>query len=267
MRSTTKGFSLILIVTLAVLSLIMIESAFAQSIPKPSVPQFSLKVVDYSYDVPTTYSTDPYTGKQITIPGYHVDDIRVEGKIKNQLFTPYTIPNLNPTGSYNANLEIDFYYNISYKGHFGSEWRKLFGTEDVDYLKQNYSSEFTIFNVSRYNAVEFQDGDVVDFKVEAVIGYETWGSAGSWPYRILNGEFSGWSDTLKVTINKVTTSSDTYATTIDSSPYPTLTTPTPTSPIAPSPTVPEFASLTLLPLLLFVPLLVALFVRKRRILG
>jgi hypothetical protein len=133
-------------------------------------------------------------------------------------------------------------------------------------FKTNYSSEFTIFNVSRYNAVEFQDGAVVDFQVEAVIGYETWGFAASWPYRILNGEFSGWSDSLKVTIDKDTTSSDTYATTIDSSPYPTLTTPTPTLPIAPSPTVPELAPLTLLPLLLFVPFLVVLLVRKRRLL-
>ena len=110
-------------------------------------------------------TTDSYTGKQVTNPGYHVDDIRVEGKIKNQHFTPYMIPNPNSTNSYNANLNIDFYYNIRYKGHFGkeSEWMKLYGTRDVDFLKQNYGSEYTNFTASRYNARMFQDGAVSRF--------------------------------------------------------------------------------------------------------
>ena len=218
-------------------------STGVSGIPKPSVPQFSIQVVDHSYDVPTTYSTDPYTGKQITNPGYHVDDIRVEGKIKNQHFIPYTIPNPNSTSSYDTDLKIDFYYDIRYKGHFGGEWMQLYGSEDVDFLKQNYGSEYTNFTASRYNAVEFQDGAQVDFQVRAVIGFETWGFVVTWPYRILNGEDSGWSNTLTVTISKNTTSSNTYATTIDSSPYPTLTspqtfpTPTPTSAptLSPSP--------------------------------
>ncbi len=209
-------------------------------IPKPSVPQFSIQVVDYSYDVPTTYSTDPYTGKQITHPGYHVDDIRVEGKIRNQHFTPYTIPNPNST----SNLNIDFYYSIRYKGHFGdeSEWMPLVGTRYVEFLKQKYGSEYTNFTVGGYDARMFQEGAVIDFQVKAVIGFETWGFVGTWPYRILNGEDSGWSNTLTVTISKSTTSSNTYASTIDSSPYPTLISPqtlpnpTPTSPPATTPT-------------------------------
>jgi hypothetical protein len=220
-------------------------STGVSSIPKPSVPQFSIQAVDHSYDVPTTYSTDPYTGKQITNPGYHVDDIRVEGKIKNQHFTPYTIPNPNSTSSYDADLKIDFYYDIRYKGHFGGEWMKLYGSEDVDFLKQNYGSEYTNFTASKYNVVEFQDGAQVDFQIRAVIGFETWGFVVTWPYRILNGEDSGWSNTLTVTISKNATSSNTYATTIDSSPYPTLTSPQtfPTSPspaATPTPTPPNF---------------------------
>ena len=126
MDRTSKGFSLLLVVILAVSSL-MILPVSAQSMLKPSIPQFSIQVVDYSYDVPTKYSTDSYTGKQITIPGYHVDDIRVEGKIKNQHFTAYTTPNPNSTNRYDTNLNIDFYYNIRYKGHFGNEgeWMQL----------------------------------------------------------------------------------------------------------------------------------------------
>jgi hypothetical protein len=261
----------ILILIALMIATVTIEPADAQAIPDPSIPQFSIQVVDYSYDVPTTYSTDSYTGKQITIPGYHVEDIRIEGKIKNQPFTPNTIPNPSPTSSYNANLKIDFYYNISYKGHFGSDWRKLFGSEDVDYLMQNYGSEYTFFNASRYNAIEFRDGDVVDFQVKAIIGYETWGFVSSWPYRILNGKDSGWSSTLTVTISKDAASSNTFATSIDNSPYPALSftqqliTPTPTSIISgtsPTPSVPELSWIIILPLLLLISI-VPVALRKR----
>ena len=238
MGNVSKSFSLLLIVSIVVLSLLILQLASAQSTPKPSVPKFSIQVIDRSYDVLTKYTTDPYTGKEVTIPGYHVNDIIVEGKIKNQHFTPYTIPNPESSSSYDTNRNIDFYYNISYRGHFGGEWRQLYGSEDVDFLKQNYTAEYTNFTASRYNALEFQDGSQVDFRVKAIIGFETWGFVATWPYRILNGEDSGWSNPLTVTISKDTNSSNIYATTIDSSPYPTLaspqTLPTPTSTSTPT---------------------------------
>ncbi len=257
-----------LIFMLSFLTSSVIMTASAQSIPHPAVPQFSIRMVDYSYDTPTTYTTDPYSGKQVANPGYHVDDIRVEVKIKNQPFTPYTIPNPNATGNYDSDLGIEFYYNISFRGHFGTEWRQLDGTEDVDYPKQNYGSEYTSFNLSRNNAVEFRDGDQVDVRVKAIIGYETWGFVGTWPYRILNGEDSGWSQTLTITISKDPSSDNTYASTIDGSLYPTLTTPqtTPTSTTspAPTPTVPEFPVLAILPLLVLMPLVITGYMRRKR---
>ena len=272
--SKTLALFLTLIIALSCLTLLTISPANAQTTPKPSIPQFSIQVVDYSYDVPTKYSTDSYTGKQTTIPGYHVDDIRVEGKIKNQHFTPYTIPNPNSTSNYDANLNIDFYYNIRYKGHFGSEseWMKLAGTRDVDFLIQNYGSEYTNFTVAGYDARMFQEGAVIDFQVNAYIGFETWGFVGTFPYRILNGEESGWSNTQTLTISKDATSSNTYATNIDSSPYPiiespqTLTTPTPTSTQnpTPTPTVPELSWLAILPLLIATPLIALILLKKKR---
>ncbi len=261
-----KSLTSILILVMVASSIIMAQNASAQTMPKPSVPQFSIQVVDHSYDVPTTYSTDSYTGKQITIPGYHVDDIRVEGKIKNQHFTPYTIPNPNST---NSNLDIEFYYNISYKGHFGTEWRQLDGSEDVDFLKQSYSSEFTDFNISRNDGIDLQDGSQIDVRIKAVIGFETWGFVAAWPYRILNGEDSGWSSTLTITVSKNATSDNMYASTIDSLPYPTLTspqslsTPTPTSSVSPTPTVPEFSILAVFALFAIIPVIIVMFVRKK----
>jgi hypothetical protein len=213
----------------------MVETASAES--TPSVPQFSIQVVDYSYDVPTTYYTDSFNGKQITIPGYHVNDIRIEGKIKNQHFTPYTIPNPNSTSNRDKYLNIDFYYSIRYKGHFGDDWRQLYGTRDVAFLMQNYDSEYTNFTATRGNAIEFREGDVVDFQVKAVIGYETWGFVATFPYRILNGEASGWSDTQTITIGESQTS---------------------------TPSVPELPFAAVLSLLVITPVIAVVLLRKKR---
>jgi len=45
--------------TVAVLFAKVQASTEANGITKPSVPEFTLVLVDSSYDVPTTYSTDP----------------------------------------------------------------------------------------------------------------------------------------------------------------------------------------------------------------
>ena len=66
-----------------------VEPTEPASIPKPSVPEFTVKAVSHPYDVPTTYSTDPYTGETITHEGYHVENKSIEVWIKNQPFTPY----------------------------------------------------------------------------------------------------------------------------------------------------------------------------------
>jgi hypothetical protein len=265
MVKINSSICLLLVATLILVSGFSVQPTFAQSIPEPAVPQFSIQVVDYSYDTPTTYTTDPYSGQQIAHYGYHVDDIRVEGKIKNQPFSPYTISNPDKTSTSDTLRNIEFYYNISFRGHFGGEWRKLYGTEDDDYIKQNYGHEYTNFNISRYNAIEFREGDKVDVRIQAIIGYETWGYTLSWPYRILNGESSDWSNILTLTISTNSTASDNFATTINGWSYPTLRTPEtlPTVTPSPSPTVPELPWLALLPLCLIV-LPVALVLKHRR---
>ena len=87
----------ILLVTLLTLSgLIMVEFVSAQAIPKPSVPEFTLKYVDNSYDVPPTYGTDAYTGRTIIIQaGYYVQNISIEFIIKNSPFTTFKDTNGN----------------------------------------------------------------------------------------------------------------------------------------------------------------------------
>jgi hypothetical protein len=50
---------------LALSSLVTVETAFAQSISPPSIPDFTVEFIDSSYDVSATYSVDEYTGRTL----------------------------------------------------------------------------------------------------------------------------------------------------------------------------------------------------------
>ncbi len=87
-----KAFSICLIALMVsgVLSACVVNAESA--IPKPSVPEFTAKYADASYDEPSTSTsaTDAYTGKEVltTQPEYHVQIKYIEVTIKNQPFTP-----------------------------------------------------------------------------------------------------------------------------------------------------------------------------------
>jgi hypothetical protein len=256
MGSISKGFSLLLVIVLAVSSLIMVESAFAQSIPKPSVPEFTLKLIDHSYDVPakTTSTTDPYTGKTITTitPGYRVEKKSIEITVTNQPFTPYT-----DAEGHTINLS----YDVRYKGHFSeSGWIQPYyqpirnGEYGFTAQHPQSNSGYTIISVPS----EFRVGDVVDFQVQKLEGYYT-----SWEPMLaivmgtsqFTGQYSEWSNTQTLTIGEATNSNK---------PSPTSTiNPTPTQQPSVSPTIPEFSLIAILPLL-FSILFIAVILRHRK---
>ncbi len=105
MGCISKGFSLLLVVILTASSLIIVESANAQSIPKPSVPEFTVKFVNASYSVTTT---NPYTGANET---KQIINNSILIKINNQFFD-------------NSNNQI--YYNIRTKPHFAENWTEIY---------------------------------------------------------------------------------------------------------------------------------------------
>ncbi len=155
------------------------------SIPKPAIPEFTVALIDTSYDVPTTYSTDGYTGDTIIHEGYHVERRTMEVKIKNQQFTPFTDSNGH---------NITFYYNIRVKGHYtewGSENDGLYNfgemptRSDSEYTVISYNSEGTYrFRTTRSGNLEVSPDGEVDFQVKALIGY---------PYEAVTGPgFHGW---------------------------------------------------------------------------
>lgn len=150
---------------------IVVQVTNAQPISKPTVPQFTLKYVDYSYDVPPTYGTNPYNGKtEITVHGQHVDKKTLEVWIKNQVFTPYTD---------SSGHKIILGYGINWKGHFVNTW--TFNPAPENYILAS-NSEYTVISFGfdgdsrsdypiHWLSGLITTGDQLDFQVQAFIGY------------------------------------------------------------------------------------------------
>jgi len=165
-----KSFSLVLIAVVfsgLIFSVNVVVHA-ESSIPKPSVPQFTIETVDSSYDVPpiTSSSTNPYTGEvtTTTTPGYLAENITTILKIVNQPFTPYQIQQNDDS------FTINLFYNIQIKGHYVKDWtnyRYNNGSSDRN-LSQDYNSQFTIVKIDEYLPGEGK----VDFRVQALEGYQ-----------------------------------------------------------------------------------------------
>ena len=165
----------------------MVKPACAQSIPTPSVPEFSLKLIPSLYKVT---NTNPYTGVNNT---QQIDNNTIDVVINNQPFAPYS--------------NIQLYYNVQVKGHFenNEQW-----TQVTNFPTQS-NSEYTILSVPANN---YPAGSELDFRVEASIGYFT-----TVPYyppgdteipygttQVFNGTESGWSNTQTLTIPASSTS-------------------------------------------------------------
>ena len=243
----------------------MVGSVFAQSIPKPSVPEFTLEFVDNSYDVPPTYEIDPYTEENITYPGYHVKRITLEMKIRNQPFVPY----------YDADSgwDISFYYNIRIKGFYFEDWIGLFHVASDGYPHQS-DSEYTVISlgtlgetglslVTDARMIDVPSGGQVDFQVEAMIGYlhrvynpNATSQLAMFPWQF-TGEKSGWSETQILAIPESPTPSPEPTFT----PEPTIT-PTPTEEPQPEQDMTAGAILAVTSIVVFLGLLVYLIKRK-----
>jgi len=194
-----KRFTFVLVLILVSSNLIVVKPA-QSAITKPSVPEFTLKFVGNSYDVPPTYGVDPYTGKNITIQeGHHVENKSIEVAIKNQPFTSYRNEN---------NSLVGLFYSIRVKGHF-EDWHGEPSSENYIYRSD---SDYTVVAYS-HRLEGISAGGQVDFQVQALIGYYTHINDTIVPgvprfdptdpphHYVFTGEASGWSDTQTVTVN------------------------------------------------------------------
>jgi hypothetical protein len=272
----TLALLLSLIVTMSCFSLFVVNPANAQSIPKPSVPEFTLQYVDHSYDVPPTYGIDSYTGHNIMVQdGYHIQNKSIDVILSNPHFTPFENGKVN-------NLAI--WYDVRWKGHFGTYWQDTnrstyllasncgFVQNENDLQLVSPDAPFTIlpigFNNNNGTAYtsnndlahysffmnDFSLDGKVDFQVQAFIGYYTTQQSAPDPMfgrtntiYFFHGESSGWSNTQTISIpdGKVTTSELTNST------------------VTSTPTAPELSWLAIVPLLLSI-FVVAVVVRHRK---
>jgi hypothetical protein len=206
MAGLGKYLTLFLVVIFAVSSMLIVLPTNAQSIPKPSVPDFTIQIVASPYDVPTTTTIDPYSGKEIVHQGYHVENNTIQVKIKNQAFNPFVITENGNSWTINLN------YNIRIRGHFAQQsqdWIELYRASD-GYPHQWSDSDYTILSypigVNSHTfmgtiMIDLKAGDKVDFQVEAMSGYTTREvtsiPGAGWTF---NGVTSGWSNTQTITI-------------------------------------------------------------------
>jgi hypothetical protein len=163
MGKIRKGFSSLLFAILVTSSLILVESTSAQSIRKPSVPEFNLVVAQQDGN---------YSEIIITI--------------KNQPFIPYKDPN---NGS-----KIELYYNVQSKEHFSGNWNTISYLDGIGWLTQT-NSDYTI---QRYWLNSTPANRQVDFRVQAMMGnfrYVLTGQEPSGYSPVFTGETSDWSDT------------------------------------------------------------------------
>jgi len=167
MNSASKTLTLTLIVLLLTsLLAIALASVDVQAVTKPSVPQFTVKLIDNSYNIPpsTTTTTNPYTGEKTTIdkPGYCAKNMTLEIAVKNQPWSPSV-----------NDKEYKLYYKVQYKGHFADEekWRNYgrdFGL--TEHIAQS-SGQYTVISGYMQSFNSFTAGSQLDFRVQAVIGH------------------------------------------------------------------------------------------------
>lgn len=185
MYSADKSIALVLILIIAIssLSLMMIKPANAQT-SKPSVPEFSLKLIDFS-------------GAKA-----------IELSIKNQPFESYQ-DNGQP---------ISLYYNVHFKLHNSDSWTALYYCGDVfpthsssEYIKLDYPLTLTSPGSSSYYLLKEKAGnyyilsqispnDQLDFRVQAMEGTLTSAS--------FTGQTSDWTNIQTITISGPATSPD-----------------------------------------------------------
>ncbi len=205
-KSITLFLSFCFILTLS--SLIVIETTVATSTPKPSIPEFTVNLIDSSYDTQPTASIDPYTGQTVTHPSQHIEARTIELRIKHVPFTPFEIE--NGSNMYTVNL----HYNIRWKGHFEGEWHEIYipmngyavgeieGNYYVVSYQGNYSStEGLLLDCDHFRAT-FPPNAQVDFQVEALIGYIHHVVALPVSAEVFEGQTSGWSSTQTLTITQ-----------------------------------------------------------------
>jgi hypothetical protein len=201
----------------------MVHSVFAESIPKPSLPEFRVKFVNASYTVTTT---NAYTGLDET---KQISNNSIEITITNQPF---------------GYSDYQIYHNFRVKPRFADNWTEVYPLRtfassydgDYNFSYAEYINDASVpQSKSSYTIVTFSvvptelylgsgydvegtslraipDGSQLDFQAEALVGHSSqrWVSdhalypwlGGQYTPAVAYDETSGWSNTETVTIGE-----------------------------------------------------------------
>ncbi len=242
----TLAILITLIIIMPCLTMVLVKPANAQTIPKPSVPEFTAKLVDRSYNAPATTTIDPYTGQTINNPAHHVENYTIDLTIKNQPYTPVIAEN---------GANTSFVYQIQVNGQFAKDWIPMYTFGEGPKM---VNAEYTVITYLLLSSTQPDEGYYltshdstmpstntitglppnaqIDFRVEALSGY--WTRTIEFASQHFEAQESGWSPTQTVTIPASSASPN------------------------PSPTVPEFPFVTVLSLFVIIPL-ITILVKKR----
>ena len=198
MGSVKKKSILLLIVIFAVSCLVVVERSIgADSIPKPSVPEFTVQLTGPSYIVNTTYYLDENTGKIVPQIGFTNQYSYLEIKIGNQPFTPF---------DQNGNT-VQILYNVRIKqSNETNNWVEVYNPYN-GYPVQASSGPYTTLKVPIEGGWDSPLGSIAgtqsDVQVEALAGYVhrmvVWSPSFGAPY-VFNGTESGWSNVQTIAI-------------------------------------------------------------------
>jgi hypothetical protein len=182
MGSSSKSFALILILLIVVPSLMLIKTANAQTIPKSSVPEFTVTLISSS-------------------PESHFVNKTIELSIKNQPSVSF----------YNVRMRVkDGNWSLLYPNN-----NSVPTQSNGEYTILSYSSGFLgveyQYNLG-YTSQNLSAGDKVDFQVQAMIGSihrvfnpNATNQLEMYPY-VFTGQMSDWSNTQTITMAESNTS-------------------------------------------------------------
>jgi hypothetical protein len=159
MNKTINLVLIIIFITSCMTAMLLTSATTA-----PSVPDFTVKQVDRSYETPITYTKNQYTGETITHPSYHVENLTIDIIIQNQPFIPAII-NGNTT---------KLFYNIEAK-FSNQKWSiNDYPSEANKYVVEASSSGSTVvtYVLSDTGGWYVSKGNQIDIRVQAVTGYK-----------------------------------------------------------------------------------------------
>ncbi len=209
MGVSLKPLALTFVIILVASGLLLVPFVSAQSIPKPSAPEFTLKLVQYPYDVAPVTTVEPFTGKTVALQeGYHVENKSVEVTITNPSFDP------------NAGYGLIF-YSVDWKGHFETNWHSFTvrasccerDTSDSNFPFIDTNAPFTVVTIGLGDNTQTShtikdvpaDGQI-DFRVKTSLGrYERVYTPAPPPlgegyYDVFKGETSDFSNTQTINL-------------------------------------------------------------------